>query len=195
MKRTTLLSAIALPAIIFFFSCNNAGTPPPASGDSTTGGVSDPNRYHGGGHAVPWSYIQPCINAYIDTMNRYGINADSPRQKITKCPDSTYFITTSEVFRADSLMAYLKAQIEQYDPKGKGANLNFVIYPGIRTVNLLTDYGYGLGTSTAGRITYFIVPDTSSTPPQLRLKSVKGMKAIPADGGGGSGFEVGGIQP
>ncbi|HVU95465.1 MAG TPA: hypothetical protein VHE34_09580 [Puia sp.] len=186
MKRTILLSAIALTAL-YFSSCNNAGTSAGATSptDSTTTGVSDPNRYHGGGHSVPWGYIQPCIQAYADTMARYGINSDSPRQKMTHCPDSTYMITTSEYFRADSLMAYLKQQIAIYDPKGHGANLNFVIYPGIRTAPMLTYTG--TATSSAGRITFFIVPDTTGP---------SGMKTMPkGGGGGGSGFEVGSIQP
>jgi len=185
MKRTILLSALALPAL-FFLSCNNAGTSAGAASptDSTTTGVSDPNKYHGGGHSVPWSHIQPCIQAYTDTMARYGINSDSPRQKMTHCPDSTYMITTSEYFRADSLMAYLKQQIEIYDPKGHGANLNFVIYPGIRTAPMLS--ASGVATSSAGRITFFIVPDTTGPSP----------KTMPKDGGGGgTGFEVGSIQP
>jgi hypothetical protein len=190
MKRTILLGALALPAL-FFLSCNNAGTSAPAGTgtptDSSTTGVSDPNRYHGGGHSVPWEYIQPCIDAYVDTMARYGINSDSPRQKMKHCPDSTYMITLSESFRADSLMKYLKEQIEKYDPKGKGANLNFVIYPGIRTSPMLM--ATNTPTTTAGRITYFIVPDTSGTPPTRT-------KALPKDGGCcGTGFEVGGIQP
>src|SRR5258707_5977923 len=142
MKRTILLSALALPAL-FFLSCNNPSTATSSPTDSTTTGIGTPNMHHGGGHSVPWAYIQPCINAYIDTMARYGINADSPRHKLTHCPDSTYRVTTSESFRADSLMAYLKEQIEKYDPKGKGANLNFVIYPGIRTAGLLSSYNLG----------------------------------------------------
>jgi len=186
MKRTILISALALPAL-FFLSCNNAGTASPGSPTDTsaTGVVADPNFHHGGGHSVPWGYIQPCIDAYIDTMRRYGINSDSPRQKIKHCPDSTYFITTSENFRADSLMAYLKEQIEKYDPKGHGANLNFVIYPGIRTASMLSFVN--LGTTTAGRITYFIVPDTTG-PVNTRTRGLTG-------GGGGSGFEVGGLEP
>ncbi|HLZ87807.1 MAG TPA: hypothetical protein VKQ52_11220 [Puia sp.] len=183
MNRTTFAGALALIAL-FFTSCTNSGTA--KSGDSATAAtaVENPDMYHGGGHSVPWTYIQPCIDAYIDTMNRYGINSDSPRQKITSCPDSTYMITTSEAFRADSLMAYLKQQIDKYDPKGQGANLNFVIYPGIRTASMLT--AVNVGTSTAGRITYFIVPDTSANPP--KLGRITG-------GGDGSGFEVGGLQP
>jgi len=180
MKRTILFSALALSAL-FFLSCNNAGTSAAVSPSDST--VADPNFHHGGGHSVPWAYIQPCINAYIDTMGLYGINADSPRQKLTKCPDSTYRITTSESFRADSLMAYLKQQIEIYDPKGHGANLNFVIYPGVRTASMLSFVN--LGTTTAGRITYFIVPDTTGTVPKRTM----------GDGGGGSGFEVGGLEP
>lgn len=190
MKRTILLSALALPAL-FFMSCNNAGTSAGAGSPSDTGivGVSDPNRYHGGGHSVPWAYIQPCIDAYIDTMGRYGINADSPRQKMTHCPDSTYMITISEYFRADSLMAYLKQQIQKYDPQGKGANLNFVIYPGIRTAPMLSNAGSVI--NTAGRITYFIVPDTTGP-----TAATRGKRAMPkAPGSDGSGFEVGSIQP
>jgi hypothetical protein len=189
MKRPILLSAMALSAI-FLFSCNNSGVEQPSAkgtpSDTTAPVAENPDMYHGGGHSVPWAYIKPCIDAYIDTMARYGINSDSPRQKMKHCPDSTYYITTSETFRADSLMAYLKKQIEKYDPKGKGANLNFVIYPGIRTTDMLMAVNAGVG--TAGRITYFIVPDSSSTGP-------KG-KGLPKDGDpGDSGFEVGGIHP
>jgi hypothetical protein len=168
---------------MFLFSCNNAGTDTAAASPNDSAAAPSPNKYHGGGHSVPWSYIQPCIDAYTDTMKRYGITADSPRVKITKCPDSTYFITSSESFRADSLMAYLNAQIQKYDPQGKGANLNFVIYPGIRTGSLLSAFS---GTGGAGRITFFIVPDTSGTGPK---------RALAADPGGGSGYEVGGLQP
>jgi hypothetical protein len=189
MKRTILLSALALP-VLFFFSCNNSGVEAPAAkgmpSDTTAPVAENPNMYHGGGHSVPWTHIKPCIDAYLDTMKRYGINTDSPRQKMKHCPDSTYFITASETFRADSLMAYLKQQIEKFDPKGKGANLNFVIYPGIRTTDMLT--AVNAGTGTAGRITYFIVPDSSATPPNG--------KGLPKDGDpGGSGFEVGSIHP
>jgi hypothetical protein len=184
MKRTILLGALVLPAL-FFFACNNAGTAAGAGSPDSTGAVSDPNKYHGGGHPVPWAQIQTCITAYADTMARYGITADSPRQKISKCPDSTYMITTSEYFRADSLMSFLKEQIQKYDPQGKGANMNFVIYPGIRTGPMLT--GAGVAATTAGRITFFIVPDTTGP-------GLKG-KALPKGGGGGDGYEVGGIQP
>jgi hypothetical protein len=111
--------------------------------------------------------------------------------KIAHCPDSTYFITSSESFRADSLMAYLKDQIQKYDPQGKGANLNFVIYPGIRTAGMLTAVNGGVG--TAGRITFFIVPDTSSTGPGTLTVRKRALMGDP--GGGGSGFEVGGLQP
>jgi hypothetical protein len=188
MKRTILLSALALP-VLFFASCNNAGTANTSDSTTQATGIANPDRYHGGGHSVPWSYIQPCINAYIDTMKRYGITSDSPRQKMTHCPDSTYMITTSEYFRADSLMAYLKQQIDKYDPVGKGANLNFVIYPGIRTVDMLT--AVNTPTTTAGRITYFIVPDTSG--PAANTARIRS-RQVPGDGGG-SGFEVGSIHP
>lgn len=189
MKRTLLLGALALPAL-FFFACNNAGTASgAASPNDSTAGSSDPNKYHGGGHSVPWALIQPCIDAYVDTMARYGITADSPRQKLTRCPDSTYRITTSESFRADSLMAYLKDQIQKYDPQGKGANLNFVIYPGIRVGPMMSSFN--IAATTAGRITFFIVPDTTGPVSGSRTKAM----AMPKDPGGGSGFEVGGIEP
>lgn len=203
MKRPLLFSMLVLPAL-FFLSCNNAGNTAGAGSPAadTTVGVENPDMYHGGGHSVPWAHIKPCIDAYIDTMARYGINADSPRQKLTRCPDSTYMITTSESFRADSLMAYLKQQIAKYDPSGKGANLNFVIYPGIRTVPMLN--AVNMATGTAGRITYFIVPDTSSTATVNARKAAKAAKTSgvhaldappPPGDGGGSGFEVGGIHP
>ncbi len=71
------------------------------------------------------------------------------------------------------------------DPTGKGANVNLQIMPGICTAKFVADMGQSA--SRVGRISFFIVPtliDTSNTP-----------SAKPANGGGGDGFEIGGIQP
>jgi hypothetical protein len=114
-------------------------------------------------------------------MKKYNITEDNPRKPVTKCPDSTYYITLSESFHADSLVSWLNSQIQEYDPQGKGANLNFVVMPGICTPQMLS--AVKGPKMAAGRITYFIVAQPR-TPGKSRLQ-----------GDPGSGFEVGGIQP
>jgi hypothetical protein len=178
MKRTTYIGALAL-LTLFFFSCGNGGnagnTPDkvPAPGS--------PDAYHGGGHSVPWAQVEPCLKAYPTTMQQYGLTTNNPRIPITQCADSTYLITLSETFRADSLIAWMQAQINLYDSAAGGANLNFTVMPGIRTGTMLASVGEP--TTTAGRITLFLLPQ-------------KGSVAGKVNGGDpGSGFEVGGLQP
>ncbi|GGB23524.1 hypothetical protein [Puia dinghuensis] len=178
MKRTILLGALALTTICFF-SCNQPSTektPAPAQALAPTGGT------HGGGQPVPWGQIKPCLDAYQAVMAQYGITTDNPRVPITKCPDSTFLITLSESLHADSLVAWLQSQINEYDSAGKGANLNFVIMPGICTRAMLSAVN-APDTNATGRISYFIIARTRTG------------KTSALTGDPGSGYEVGGIQP
>lgn len=180
MKRTMLIGSLAVIALLYLSwrnHYNNDKTPAPA-----------PVATQGGGQPVPWKDIQPCLKAYEEVMKKYGVTTDKPRKPITKCPDSTYLITLSEAFRADSLVAWMQTQINLYDSAGKGANLNFVVMPGICTAQMLTDVK-GPKAST-GRISYFIVPMTR-TGKVLKGGAAKALMSNPP----GSGFEVGGLQP
>jgi hypothetical protein len=175
MKRTLLLGSLAAIAILFFSWRNHH--------DPDKNPAPAPVATQGGGHAVPMAYIKPCLNEYKAVMKKYGITEDNPRKPITKCPDSTFLITLSESFHADSLVAWLNSQIQEYDPQGKGANLNFVVMPGICTAQMV---GAVKGPkASTGRISYFIVAQ-----PRAGGKS----KMTPG-GDPGSGFEVGGLQP
>ena len=174
MKRTLLIGSLAAMSILYLSWRNHHDTDkkpaPPATATA-----------QGSGHAVPYAYIKPCLAAYKEVMKKYGITEDNPRKPITKCPDSTFQITLSEAFHADSLVAWLNSQIQEYDPQGKGANLNFVVLPGICTAQMI---GAVKGPkASVGRISYFIVAQ-----PRAGGKS----KQV---GDPGTGFEVGGIQP
>jgi len=64
---------------------------------------------------------------------------------------------------------------------GKGSNVWLKIQPGICTQQFVTSMG--ANPSRTGRISYFIVPAL-----------IDSTKAV-ANGGGGGGFEIGGLQP
>jgi hypothetical protein len=178
MKRTLLVGSLAAIAILYLSWRNhhdNDKAPTPPAPQSVT-------ATNGGGQPVSWAQIKPCLAAYKDVMKKYGITEDNPRKPITKCPDSTYLITLSEAFHADSLMAWLNAQIQQLDPQGGGKNLNFVIMPGICTAEMVRSAK--AAKMQTGRISFFIVPQPRNG------GRFKGPNGDPP-----GGFEVGGLQP
>ena len=183
MKRPLLLGSLAVMSILYLSFRNHHEPdkkPAPAPKDVP---AAAPTANQGGGQSVPMAYIKPCLKEYKEVMKKYGITDDNPRKPITKCPDSTFMITTSEALHADSLVAWMNSQIQEYDPVGKGANLNFVIMPGICTAEMLGAVK-GPKTST-GRISFFIVAK----------QRIGGKAKMPMGGDPGSGWEVGSIQP
>lgn len=169
-----------------FLSCQSpsTSTTPSATAAAAVDSTVAPNPHGGGGQRVPMNEITPCLQAYQSTMGQYGITSDSPSVPITKCPPQTYRITLTEALTYTSFRSWLDSAVLALDPTGKGANVNLQIMPGICTAKFVADMGQP--SARIGRISFFIVPvliDTSSTP-----------SAKPA-GGGGDGFEIGGIQP
>jgi hypothetical protein len=114
-------------------------------------------------------------------MATYGITADSPSVPITKCPAMTYRITSTEGLTYASFQSWLDSVVAVIDPVGKGSNVWLKIQPGINTQQFVA--GAGLPTCRIGRISYFIVP--------ALIDSSKAQ----SNGGGGDGYEVGGLQP
>jgi hypothetical protein len=169
-----------------FLSCQSpsTSTTPSATAAAAVDTTVTPNPHGGGGQRVPMNEITPCLQAYQSTMGQYGITSDSPSVPITRCPPQTYRITLTEALTYTSFRSWLDSAVLALDPTGKGANVNLTIMPGICTAKFVADMGQP--SSRIGRISFFVVPvliDTSSTP-----------SARPA-GGGGDGFEIGGIQP
>ena len=184
-NRTILAATLALLSVAFF-SCSNGGGAKNA--DSTAPAKNTIaldsaalNFPHGGGQPVPTANIQPCLDAYTKVMATYGITADSPAVPITKCPSMTYRITSTEGLTYATFRTWLDSVVAVIDPVGKGSNVWLKIQPGICTQQFVT--AMGANASRTGRISYFIVPAL-----------IDSTKAV-ANGGGGGGFEIGGLQP
>lgn len=190
MNRTILAGSLALLSVAFF-SCSNGGNKN-GGADTTASAATAKNAIaldsgalnfpQGGGQRVPMANIQPCLDAYANVMATYGITADSPSVPITKCPQMTYRITTTEGLTYASFRSWLDSVVAVIDPVGKGSNVWLKIQPGICTQQFVT--AMGANPSRTGRISYFIVP--------ALIDSSKVQSNSP---GGGDGFEIGGLQP
>lgn len=194
MKRTILSATLAFLSVAFFSCSNGGGTK--AGADTTaapakalaTDSIAQ-HFHHGGGQPVPITDIQPCLDAYVKVMAEYGITADSPAVPIKKCPQTTYRITTTEGLTYVTLRHWLDSVVNALDSAGQGSNVWLKIQPGIQTQQFVT--GIGADASRTGRISFFIVPaliDSTKAPATAKA-------AAPNDPGGGTGYEVGGLQP
>jgi len=169
-------------------------SPDASSGATQSTGTSAPTHTSGNGQTVPRSEYQPCLDSFVTVMNLYGIQAGAP-QPIKNFPSMTYPITTSESLQGSGLLAWIQNVVQTYDPDGKGANLDFQLRFGVYTATFVKDMGQD--PSLTGRITTFIVPayrlttaaTTAKAKAQTRLKL-----SAPADPGG-SGYELGGVEP
>ena len=188
MKKTLIGGALTFLSVAFF-SCSNGGTKT-GGADSTAPHTARTaialdsaalNFPHGGGQRVPMSNITPCLEAYTHVMAAYGITVDSPSVPITKCPPMTYRITLTEGLTYATFQNWLDSVVAVIDPVGKGSNVWLKIQPGICTQQFVSSTG--LPPSRTGRISYFITP--------ALIDSSKAQ----SNGGGGDGYEVGGLNP
>jgi len=146
----------------------------------------------GNGQPVTRAQYQPCLDSFVAVMGRYGITPNNPPVKNTSCPAMTWPITTSESFQASGFIAWLQSIVDTYDPSGKGANLDFQIKFGICTPKFVADLGQN--TALVGRIAVFVVGAYRDTPAAKALKA-KALKSAAGTDPGGTGYELGGLQP
>jgi len=186
MKSTLLMGSLAFLSLALF-SCSNNGAKTGSDSTAATGktaadSVVQDNRH--GGQPVPGSSIQPCLDAYAQVMAQYGITSDSPSVPIKKCPPMTYRITTTEGLTYITFRHWLDSIVNTMDSAGHGSNIWLKIQPGICTQQFVTSVG--ADAARTGRISYFIVP--------ALIDSSK-VQSMPGGGGGGAGYEIGGLQP
>jgi hypothetical protein len=182
MKRTTLIATLAL-ITLGFLSCQG-----PASAPTTMAAANDTitaNPHGGGGQRVSYADIADCAAAYKTVMATYGITADSPSAPMGKCPPQTYRITTNEALTYTTLRRWLDSVVNVIDSAGHGSNVNFNIVPGICTSKFVANYG--LSSARTGRISFFLVPSL--------IDSSRSTRSNLGGGGGGDGYEIGGIEP
>ncbi|MFI5124493.1 MAG: hypothetical protein ACHQDF_04150 [Chitinophagales bacterium] len=155
---------------------------------------TDPGNYlDTGGRAVNLDSAQLCINRFEAVMQNHGFSSKAG-QKVNIHITRTSMITTGEVFRGKGLLEWLTSTAAQYDAAGKTFMVKIQL--GIYDSAYLNTYqsNAALKSKNLDRIAIFLIPYDSAQAGQ------PGIHAMIAPSGnipppGGTGYDLGGIQP
>jgi hypothetical protein len=143
-----------------------------------------------GGRAVNLDSAQACIDRFAGLMKDHGF-ADQAGLPIDIHLTTTSMITTGESFNGKDLLNWLTATAKQY--KAANKKLMIRVQMGVYDLNYLNTYQPN-NTSNNNRIAIFLIPYDAGTG-----KVVKNLIAVPNGTGGtqqgGSGYDLGGLQP
>jgi hypothetical protein len=144
-----------------------------------------------GGRTVSLDSAQLCIDRYAALMADHGF-ASQAGLPINIRLKKTDLITTGETFDGKNLQDWLNATAASYSASGKTFMIKIQL--GVYDDNYLNTYqpNATLRAASKNRIAVFIIPyDASSGQP------VRALAAQPAGGtgGGGTGYDLGGVQP
>ena len=203
MKQILFVSALLLMAFVYLSWRHDGGPrlrPAVANSASATASattasaaaIGSPTAPTGNGQPVTRAQYQPCLDSFVAVMGRYGITPNNPPVKNTSCPAMTYPITTSESFQASGFISWMQGIVSTYDPDGKGANLDFQLKFGICTPKFVADLGQPA--EITGRIAVFVVAAYRTTDAANAAKA-KVANSAPGSDPGGTGYELGGLQP
>ena len=144
-----------------------------------------------GGRTVSLDSAQLCIDRFAALMQAHGFS-DQAGQPINIRLKTTSQITTGETFNGKNLQDWLNNTAAQYEANGK--TLMIKIQMGVYDASYLNTYqpDAALRTASNNRIAIFLIPyDASSGQP------VRAFNALPSggSGSGGTGYDLGGVQP
>jgi len=145
-----------------------------------------------GGRAVNIDSAQACINRFPAYMAQFGFT-NPGGQSVNIRIKTSAMLTSGESFNAQNLQNWLTATIAQYAAAGKTLVINVQL--GVYDMNYLNTYQPDAAKRAAnnGRIAIFLMPADASTGTVVRA-----LVAQPSSGdgsGGGSGYDLGGLQP
>src|SRR5450432_3747354 len=144
-----------------------------------------------GGRVVNLDSAQACIDRYSILMKAHGFS-DQAGQAINIHLTKTDMITNGESFDGKKLQDWLNFTATQYAAAGK--TLMIKIQMGVYDMNYLNTYQPDPAKKTASnnRIAIFIIPYDGKSG-----ITVKGLAQPMGSGGtsGGTGYDLGGIQP
>ena len=175
---------------VFLFSFRNIDRPRgiPIPGNSVT--ARPDVKLDTGGRTVNLDSAQVCIDRFAGLMKDHGFS-DQAGQTIDIHLTTTSMITTGESFDGKNLRNWLNTTFQQY--KSANKKLMIKIQLGVYDLDYLNTYQPNATLRAAGnnRIAIFLIPyDAASGQP------VKALAALPAGGtGGGTGYDLGGVQP
>jgi hypothetical protein len=145
-----------------------------------------------GGRTVNIDSAQACIDRYPAFMLKHGFS-NPGGQAFTSTLTKTSMLTTGESFNGQDLQNWLNATLAQYSAAGKTLVINVEL--GVYDANYLKTYEPNATKKSAnnGRIAIFLIPADASTG-----QVVRALVAQPngsGGSGGGTGYDLGGLQP
>lgn len=144
-----------------------------------------------GGRTVNLDSAQACINRYTNLMEAHGFS-NPGGQPVNIHIRKTSPLTTGESFNGKNLQDWLNATAEQYVQAGK--TLMIKIQFGVYDMNYLNTYQPDANARTANnnRIAIFLIPYDAASGQSFRV-----LNAQPSggSGSGGTGYDLGGLQP
>ena len=187
-----IIKPTILPVLLFFsiflFSFRNIDHA--VSNRSSTALTETGIKSDTGGRTVNLDSAQDCIDRFAGLMHDHGF-ADQAGLPIDIHLTTTSMITTGESFVGKDLLNWLTATSKQY--KAANKKLMIRIQMGVYDQNYLNVYEPN-NTSNNNRIAIFLIPYDAGTG-----KAVKNLIAVPNGSGGtqqgGTGYDLGGLQP
>jgi hypothetical protein len=188
MSNRSFFILLLLLATGFLFSFRDAGKPGRMPVTTLT-----ENRLDSGGRPVSLDSAQRCISRFEALMKDHGFS-DKAGEKVNIHIKRTSMITTGEAFQGKGLLDWLTNTQAQYAAGGK--TLMISIQLGVYDSAYLNTYQTNakLKKANQDRIAIFLIPYDSAqgTGPVMHP-----MIAIPGapPPNGGTGYDLGGIQP
>jgi hypothetical protein len=188
MKKTITLR---LTLILAVFLCSFSNT--------TMAGTTSFNnipliKTDTGGRSVNLDSAQLCIARFSSVMKDHGFS-NVAGQAVNIRIKKTSMITTGESFSGKNLQDWLNATMEQYASAGKTLVINVQL--GIYDDNYLNTYqpNASLRSANKDRIAIFLVPADASTGQPIHALAAQPGNNPPPPPPGGTGFDLGGVQP
>jgi hypothetical protein len=145
-----------------------------------------------GGRAVNIDSAQACINRFPAYMAQFGFTNPGGQSVNIKIKKSA-MLTSGESFNAQDLQNWLNATVAQYAAAGKTLVINVQL--GVYDMNYLNTYQPNAAKRTAnnGRIAIFLMPAEAST--GMVVRALVAEPNGSGGSGGGTGYDLGGLQP
>jgi hypothetical protein len=148
-----------------------------------------------GGRTVNLDSAQACINRFAGLMKDHGFG-DTAGLPIDIHLTTTSLITTGESFNGKDLRNWLNATLQQYNAANK--KLMIKIQLGVYDMNYLKTYqpNAALSAASNNRIAIFLIPyDAGTGKAAKNLMAVANGSGGTQQGGTGTGYDLGGLQP
>jgi hypothetical protein len=191
IHKPVILSSLLLLSLFLFSFSNTETTTRRLPRNNIFARCLSEMKTDTGGRTVSLDSARACIDRFADVMKEHGFS-DQAGQPVNIHLKTTSLITTGESFSGKNLLDWLNATEAQYAAAGKTLMVN--IEMGVYDMNYLNTYqpDSALRKANNNRIAVFLIPTDASTGQPDRALQVQPMGST---GTGGTGYDLGGVQP